>query len=132
MKNKIDSTNKDECGVTSLGCRGVVFTDNEGNPQAACKSGAGECFPAHIHEVDSSHFHDQELINATKKIKKILADIPADSSGRKLSFIGTSQGVSLIWVYHGVAISPDAEVITKQENGEAAFAKALKIKDYKN
>ncbi|MGC2234778.1 MAG: hypothetical protein WA584_01285 [Pyrinomonadaceae bacterium] len=131
MKNKIDSTNKGECEATPLGCHGGVFTDNEGNPLPICRNGPGECFPAHIHEVDSSHFHDQQLINATKKIKKILADIPADSSGRKLTFFGTSQGLLLIWVNHGLAIPPDATVITKQENGEAAFAKALKIKDYK-
>jgi hypothetical protein len=131
MKNKIDSTDSGECDAKLLGCHGLVFTDNEGNPQTGCKNGPGECFPAHIHEVDSSHFHDRQLINATKKIKKILADIPADSSGRKLTFFGTSQGLLLIWVYHGVAIPPDAKVITKQENGEAAFAKALKIKDYK-
>lgn len=130
MKNKKDNTPSSAC--TSSTCKGLYITDEDGYPiRAGCKSGGTGCTDCTVHEAGSSVIHDQPLIDATKKIKKILEDIPPHKHGHKLSFIHTSQGVLLAWLEHGITVPADAKVMIQGETAEADFVKGLKIKDWK-
>jgi hypothetical protein len=69
-----------------------------------------------------SEFHDQYLIAATQAIKEILAGIPTDAQGRKLSFLHTNMGSLLAWVEHGEAVPANA---VTADHGDATIAEAL-------
>ena len=90
----------------------------------SCEDGFGGCGKAELLDADESDFHDQSLIEATRKIKRILAGIPKDSRGRKLSFCQTKMGTLLAWVQHGGMAS--GRVTAK--DSDAKVAKALKLK----
>ena len=90
-----------------------------------CEAGSGGCSPATILEAEESGFHDQQLVEATRKIRRILAKIPADPAGRKLSFCHTKMGTLLAWVQHG-GKATGRRVTAKDDN--ATVAKALKLK----
>ena len=110
---------------TGVGCgRGAcdfVIVDDDAN----CQSGSGSCSAAVLLEAEPSGFHDENLIAATQKIREILAGVPADSRGRKLSFIQTNMGSLLAWMYHG-ATAPLEGVTAKDD--DATIAKALRLK----
>lgn len=132
MKNKKVNSPAIGC-VDPSKCRTATILDKDENLQTGgCTGGGTGCIPAAIHEAEHSVIHHQSLIDATKKIKKILAAIPPHAHGHKLSFIVTSQGVLLAWLDHGLVIPPDAKVIIQGEADEADFVKAVKIKDWKH
>jgi hypothetical protein len=79
-------------------------------------------------EAEASEFHDATLIDATRRISEIFESIPADSEGRKLSFLHTRFGTMLAWVHHGAKeISPDA--VTAKDDDDT-LARALRLKGY--
>jgi hypothetical protein len=90
-----------------------------------CVDGSGGCGKAELLDADESDFHDKALIEATRKIKRILAGIPKDSRGRKLSFCQTNMGTLLAWVQHGGKAS--GRSVTARDS-DAKVAKALKLK----
>ena len=90
-----------------------------------CEAGSGGCSPATIVEAEESGFHDQQLVEATRKIRRILAKIPADPAGRKLSFCHTRMGTLLAWVQHG-GKATGRRVTAKDD--DATVAKALGLK----
>lgn len=95
-----------------------------------CTSEPGLCSLANFLEAEESAFHDKQLIEATRTIKDVLAKIPADKKGRKLSVINSKSGLLLAWVYHGRKDFGDRkgkEVITHQSDKEK-IAAALKLK----
>jgi len=112
-------------GITA--CRGTcdfsIF-----NESAACGTGTGTCAAAELLEAEPSGFHDENLIAATQQIRAILAAIPADPAGRKLSFIRTNMGELLAWMDHSGAEVPDDAVTA--EDDDATIAQALKLKGY--
>lgn len=90
-----------------------------------CEPGSSSCTVPHLLEAEESSFHDRQLVEATRKIKRILAKIPADPAGRKLSFCHTKMGILLAWVQHG-GKATGRRVTAKDDN--ATVAKALKLK----
>jgi hypothetical protein len=101
-------------------------TGPKGEPRdPICEAGTGGCSPAHILEAEESSFHPQQLVEATLKIRRILAKIPADPAGRKLSFCHTKMGTLLAFVKHG-GKATGRRVTAKDDN--ATVAKALKLK----
>jgi len=75
-----------------------------------------------------SGFHDQNLIDATQQIREILAAIPPDPAGRKLSFIRTNMGNLLAWMDHSGAEVPEGAVTA--EDDDATIAEALRLRGY--
>ena len=94
--------------------------------QGQCDDGASAtCVACSLLEADASDFHDQSLIEATRKIKRILAAIPEDSRGRQLSFLHTNMGTLLAWLSHDGKASRGG---VTAEDDDATVAKALKLK----
>jgi hypothetical protein len=98
------------------------------NDSAACGTGTGTCAQAELLEAEASGFHDENLIAATQQIRAILAAIPPDPAGRKLSFIRTNMGELLAWMDHSGAEVPDDAVTA--EDDDATIAQALRLKGY--
>src|ERR1051325_8935856 len=96
MKTRKDLSTEAGCLEGSL-CR--VFLDPR-HDVASCQPGEGTCLTAKFLQAEPSKFHDETLIEATKKINRILTSIPADSQGRKLSLLVSKFGILLAWVYH--------------------------------
>lgn len=105
-------------------CTGRSCSYNIDGGGVNCSSGVGSCFAAMMIPAQESDHHDKALAEATKSINEILAKIPADPKGRKLSFLATPWGAHLAWVNHGVPISADA---VKHDAPEAELAKALNL-----
>ena len=118
MAKKIKSLSESECSGTEC--------DWASGKHVSCVDGSGGCSIAYLRTAEESSFHGQDLIEATKKINRILKRIPADSYGRKLSFCDTGNGVLLAWVKHGGATVKSA--VTRR-SGEAKIRKALKLTD---
>lgn len=91
-----------------------------------CVDGAGGCSSAYMCEAEESAFHDKNLVEASKKINRILRRIPVDPKGRKLSFCSTNMGIFLAWVQHGGKYARGRR-ITRQDD-DPTVTKALKIK----
>jgi hypothetical protein len=91
-----------------------------------CIDGFGTCLQPRFCEAEESSFHDKDLQEATKKINRILARIPADPKDRKLSFCQTYMGTFLAWVEHGDK-PLTGKLVTAKDN-DKAVAKALKLK----
>ena len=108
------------CTNKSAGCTYQVV-----NGVAICVPGTSACSPVIFLEAEESGFHDSDLIEATAAIKEILAKIPPDRDGRKLSFLHTEMGTLLAWVQHG-GQPVDGAVTASDDN--AAIAEALKLK----
>ncbi|MGC2238910.1 MAG: hypothetical protein WA584_22330 [Pyrinomonadaceae bacterium] len=125
MENKHGSTNLSLHQVcTGASCD---FAVGGSNGQVSCLSGSGTCLAGDLLEAESSGIHDDTLIEATQKIKQILSEIPADSDGRKLSFLVTNMGLLLAWVNHDEDIPANA--VTAKDDNEI-LAKALKLKNW--
>lgn len=109
------------------GCAGVEC-DWASVRHVMCVEGSGGCSAAYLRTAEESPFHDKQLIEATKKINRILCRIPPDPAGRKLSLCdtGSGSGVLLAWVKHGGLRSKSA--VTRR-SGEAKVRKALKLTD---
>jgi len=87
----------------------------------------GFCFLANFAEAELSNFHDNQLAEATQEIKSILAKIPADSAGRKVSLVWTIKGFLLAWVDHsGTNVIENPEITSASDAND--IAAALKIK----
>jgi hypothetical protein len=99
-----------------------VTGKNGGN----CVDGSGGCQQPHFCEADESSFHDKTLQDATKKLNRILAGIPADSTGRKLKFWTTNMGTFLAWTNVG-GKPPKGKVVRKTDD-DKTVAKALRLK----
>ena len=101
-----------------------------------CFSGSGTCLACNLLEAEASPLHDETLIEATQKIKEILAGITSAAAaggdgtreGRKLSFLVTEMGLLLAWVEHDAVDIPENAVTAKDDN--ATLAKALKLKNW--
>lgn len=106
------------CGKRS--CAYVIVDD-----EATCTTGDGSCNSADCLEAEPSGFHDQHLIEATRKIREILAAIPADPQGRTLSFLHTRQGSLLAWVRQS---SDEVKQGVTAKDDDEKIAKALKLK----
>jgi hypothetical protein len=125
MEIKNNSTNPPPHNIcTGAACDFAVGTSAE---LASCLSGSGTCLAGDLLEAESSGIHDDTLIQVTQKIKQLLSEIPADSEGRKLSFLVTKMGLLLAWVNHDGDIPADA-VTAKDDN--ATVAKALRLKNW--
>lgn len=117
----------------TLDCSGNTcqwsFPDPKGSKETStdpiCEPGSRTCSTAHLLEAEKSSFHDKQLVEATRKIRRILAKIPADPAGRKLSFCHTKMGILLAWVQHG-GKATGRRVTAKNDN--ATVAKALRLK----
>ena len=83
------------------------------------------CTQAKLLDAGESDFHGRALIEATRKINRILAGVPKDSHGRMLSFCQTKMGTLLAWVEHGGEAS--RRRVTARDD-DATVAKALKLK----
>lgn len=97
-----------------------------GTGDGICFSGSGTCLACNLLEAEPSAVHDKALMEATQKIKQILAAIPADADGRQLSFLVTNMGLLLGWVNHDAPV-PENAVTAKDD--DATIAKALKLKN---
>ena len=116
-------------GKKGGGARDCVGTNCDwanGKNGQQCVAGSGGCPPGHLCEAEESDFHDKNLQDATKKINRILGNIPPDPKGRKLSLCETSYGPLLAWVKHS-SKAPTGKVVTRRDS-DAAVAKALKLK----
>jgi hypothetical protein len=111
--------------VSTAGCGGSEC-DWASSKHVMCVDGSGGCSIAYLHTAEESAFHDQKLIEATRKINRILGRIPEDPSGRKLSFCDTGEGVLLAWVKHGGARTRGA--VTRRSS-KAKIRRALKLTD---
>ena len=114
---------EDSNGVTACVGRQCSFAASDDS--LACSSGGGDCVEVDLLEAEPSGFHDRNLIEATRKIKEIVAGIPSDSRGRKLSFVHTNLGTLLAWVEHGAEVPADAVTV---DDDDATVAKALRLK----
>ena len=77
------------------------------NNKLGCQPGAGQCHKPQLLEAKPSDFFDQTVADVTAQINEILAGVPEDQEGRKLSFLSTPYGPLLAWVFHGVPSGPD-------------------------
>src|SRR5215207_3139146 len=73
-----------------------------------CQSGGGDCLAPVLLEATPSDFYDRTVADTTARINEIIAGVPADRQGRKLSFLRTPYGLLLAWVHHGGPTGPDA------------------------
>ena len=108
------------------GTCGYGICDNE----ISCYLVGDDCFLANLLEAEESVFHDKQLMEATQAIREILAKIPEDKKGRKLSFINAKPGLLLAWVDHngeGFREVKSKEIITHESDKEK-IAAALKLK----
>jgi hypothetical protein len=119
----MDKKNLDELGPCSHNCSWELADD--GNPGCSSSS-TPDCSLANLLEAEESGFHDAGLIQATKEIKAILSQIPADSAGRSLSFLHTKMGTLLAWVEHG-AEPIEGAVTSDADNKTVAAALKLKV-----
>ena len=95
MEKEIKSS-KRLCNPIHETC-GFYIDPNTGN--AGC--GPGDiCKQAKLVEAEESAFHTAELIEATRAINKILADIP-EHPNRSLSIVHLKQGTFLAFAEHG-------------------------------
>lgn len=108
------------------GCIGKACQFAIANDYATCENGSSTCTTAKLLDADPSGFHDQNLMAATRKIREILEAIPADSKGRKLSFLHTNFGSLLAWVDHNQVAPTDA---VRPDADDATIAKALRLKE---
>jgi hypothetical protein len=92
----------------------------------SCVEGFGDCLQPKFLLAETSPFHDEVLEDVSNKLNRILAQIPADTEGRKLSFCGTSMGIFLAWADHGASIPGGKTVNSKSD--EKTIKKALKLK----
>ena len=91
-----------------------------------CVTSTGsDCLQCKLLEAEPSEFHDEQLVEATRKIKAILDAIPPDPKGRQLSFINTRMGTLIAWVRPGGA--PRKGAVTSKDD-DATVKKALGIK----
>ncbi|HEY6805705.1 MAG TPA: hypothetical protein VI306_19150 [Pyrinomonadaceae bacterium] len=94
-----------------------------------CDSGEGGCFAPIFSEAELSDFHTADLEEATKKIKRIIAKIPKDPQGRKLSLCYTNMGFLLAWTTpHGSRKVVKTGVTRRDSNAKVARALKLKVK----
>ena len=107
-------------GCIGKACDFVIKDDD-----ATCESGTSTCSVAKLLQAKPSGFHPQVLIDATNKINQILGAIPADPSGRTLSFLHTNDGSLLAWVDHKAAAPADG---VRASADDATVAKALRLK----
>jgi hypothetical protein len=76
-------------------------------------------------QAELTYHHDKTLAQATKKIEKIIAQIPPDADGRKLDLAITTKGLLLIWVNRpGTRIPAGAETFCDR----ASIERELKLK----
>ena len=107
---------------TGSTCEWVV---PKGGGGQCCDGGGTSCWRPKLLEAEVSRLHDQGLADATRKINKILAGIPADARGRKLSLLHTNMGPFLAWLHHDKP--PVTSGVTAKDD-DATVAKALKLK----
>jgi hypothetical protein len=115
--------------LSSAGCAGFLCDWAFTKSGLSCVDGGGGCEAAIFSEADESDFHPKELVAATRKINRILANVPPDSKGRKLSFCHTHQGILLAWCAHTGKPRPKSAV-TRHDSPEKV-EKALKLKSKK-
>ncbi len=110
-----------------LPCRGGMcdFALELATGNNFCVSGDGSCMLADLLEAEPSNFHDRTLVEATAAIKQILAGVPEDADGRKLSFLITDLGILLAWTDHNS--EAPAKVVTARDSKEVV-TQALKLK----
>jgi hypothetical protein len=114
----------DEKKDTDVGCLSGDCGFQVAGENIACSPSGIGCFLAVLAEAEESAFHDAQLVSATQSIKNILANIPADSKGRKLSFLKTNRGFLLAWVDHsGVGY----ENAVTQNDDDETIAAALRL-----
>jgi hypothetical protein len=98
----------------------IEFRDGrETREQLVCVYGADNCRRAGFVEAARSDFHDEALVEATRKLNAVIAEIPKDDRGRTLAFLNTRHGTFLAWMTHDGVNSYD---------DDDAVAKALKLK----
>jgi hypothetical protein len=92
----------------------------------ACQPGEGGCFNPVFCEAEISDFHTVELEEATKKLNRIIAKIPKDPRGRKLSLCLTHRGFLLAWTNRGKGRVAKSAVT--RGDSDAKVDRALKLK----
>jgi hypothetical protein len=117
---------KKDHGGGAADCLGPTCDWTLGKNGFQCIDGTGGCSTPHFCEADESSFHDKDLEDATKKLNRILAKIPAPPKGLKLSFCETNMGTLLAWVQHG-GKAGSGKTVTRNDD-DATVAKALKLK----
>lgn len=121
MEKKVPETYKPPCSGSD--CDFTICTETN---EIYCRAGEGTCINCNLLEAEPSRNHDEHLMKATNKINRILAEIPEDPEGRKLSFLLTDKGLFLARVHHGRSVPANA--ITAKDDINK-ISKALKIKD---
>lgn len=106
-------------------CRGGNCGPQIKGEVLGCGNGQS-CMTVALLEADESGFHDQHMIDATTAIRQILANIPEDPNGRKISFIHTNMGTLLAWVDHGLG---DIEGAVTEKDDDATIAAALRLRN---
>ena len=91
-----------------------------------CVTGSRTCANAGFLEAGESDFHDENLVNATAALNAVLAMVPEDEEGRKLSFIHTNMGTMLAWSKHGENVPEDA---IGPGHDDKVIAEALNLKN---
>ncbi len=107
-------------------CTGRICGFQVAGESLGCITGSGGCASADLLEAEPSAFFDDQMAEATRAIKEILAGIPADPNGRMISFINTNAGTLLAWVDHSGAVLENA---VTQNDDDATIADALKLKN---
>ncbi len=76
--------------------------------------------------AEESGFHDETLIEATRKMQEVIDNIPEDPDGRTLSLIFTDMGVLLAWVSHkGENLKASSNNVITSDDDNETVAKAL-------
>lgn len=114
-----------DIGVNLCILGGCSFFVNGG---ASCVPGGNSCTEARMLVADPSAFHDDILIEATRRINEILEGLPKDADGRKASFLHARIGTLLAWVKHGEESIPE-DAVTAESDSET-LRKALNVKGY--
>ena len=92
----------------------------------SCTEGTGDCIPAEFLLAFPTTFHDAVLEEASIKMNRIIHRIPANTNGKKLSFVVTNEGIFMAWVDHN-APPPGTKTVTRRSD-EKEIKKALKLR----
>ena len=93
----------------------AFFCHEDGDDKVFCDGSGTDCVKPKFATGKVTNVHTQHLADATQKIIEVLNQIPPDPDGRSVSFVKTTQGFRLAWVYNAPRPANAAEITDEGE-----------------